>query len=83
MFDHLLLDLFLTDLLLDPGGVVAVDDAHWPGLYRSLLYWERNRTYERLADSTRRLATFRKTADDDRLLLPNTWAAVGRRFSNF
>ena len=83
LFDHLLVDLFHTDLLLDPGGVVAVDDAHWPGLFRALRYWELNRAYARLPESSRRLAILRKLEDDPRAALPNTWASLGRLHVNF
>jgi hypothetical protein len=65
LFDHLLVDLFYIDLLLEPGGRVAVNNATWPGLARAVAYFTSNRGYLR-ERGPERLATLRKAADDDR-----------------
>jgi predicted O-methyltransferase YrrM len=31
-FDHTLVDFFYVNKMLDPGGVVIIDDAQWPGI---------------------------------------------------
>jgi hypothetical protein len=66
LFDHLLVDLFYADLLLVPGGVAVINNAHWPGLSRAVAYFETNRAYRRLDRVPERLAVLRKERDDDR-----------------
>jgi hypothetical protein len=65
LFDDLLVDLFYIDLLLEPGGRVAVNNATWPGLARAVAYFTSNRGYLR-EPGPERLATLRKAADDAR-----------------
>ena len=66
LFDYLLVDLFFTDLLLDAGGVVVVDDVDRPELDRAARFFETNRAYERLGGFPDRLAVLRKLAEDSR-----------------
>jgi predicted O-methyltransferase YrrM len=33
-FDHALVDFFYINKMLDPGGIVILDDAHWPSIFR-------------------------------------------------
>jgi predicted O-methyltransferase YrrM len=35
-FDYVLVDFFLTDKLLRPGGIVVIDDYSLPAIYKSL-----------------------------------------------
>ena len=66
LFDHLLVDLFYADLLLEAGGVAIVNNAHWPGLRRAVAYFETNRAYRRLERGPERVAVLLKERDDDR-----------------
>lgn len=83
LFDFLLVDLFYTDLLLRPGGIVICDDATWPGLAKALSFWERNRQYQRLDAAPGRLAAFRKRASDSRVRLKNSREPMGEAFTDF
>ncbi|MHC4948122.1 MAG: class I SAM-dependent methyltransferase [Planctomycetota bacterium] len=44
--DHVLLELFFLDRMLEPGGVIAVHDMWMPGLQHAVSYWTANRAYE-------------------------------------
>jgi len=44
-FDYALVDFFLVDRLLEPGGLVAFDDADWPSVRRVVRYVATNRAY--------------------------------------
>ena len=44
-FDHTLLDFFFIDRLLEPGGLVAFDDADWPSVKRVVRFVATNRAY--------------------------------------
>jgi predicted O-methyltransferase YrrM len=44
-FDHALVDFFLIDRLLEPGGAVAFDDADWPSVRRVVRFVATNRAY--------------------------------------
>ena len=66
LFDYLLVDLFFTDLVLDPGGLVVLDDVDRPELERAARFFETNRAYERLGGFPNRLAVLRKAAEDSR-----------------
>ena len=44
-FDYTLVDFFLIDRLLEPGGAVAFDDADWPSVRRVLRYVATNLAY--------------------------------------
>jgi predicted O-methyltransferase YrrM len=44
-FDHALVDFFLIDRLLEPGGAVAFDDADWPSVRRVVRFVASNCAY--------------------------------------
>lgn len=44
-FDYTLVDFFLVDRLLEPGGAVAFDDADWPSVRRVVRYVATNLAY--------------------------------------
>lgn len=44
-FDHALVDFFYVDRLLRPGGIVAFDDAQFPGVHKVCRYIAANRAY--------------------------------------
>jgi predicted O-methyltransferase YrrM len=44
-FDYALVDFFLIDKLLEPGGAVAFDDADWPSVRRVVRYVATNLAY--------------------------------------
>jgi predicted O-methyltransferase YrrM len=44
-FDYALVDFFLIDRLLEPGGVVAFDDADWPSVRRVVRFVATNLAY--------------------------------------
>lgn len=45
-FDHTLVDFFFIDQMLDPGGVVVLDDVGYPALRRLCHFIVTNRDYE-------------------------------------
>lgn len=66
LFDYLLVDLFFTDLLLDPQGLVVLDDVDRPELERAARFFETNRGFTRLRGFPERLAVLRKESEDSR-----------------
>jgi predicted O-methyltransferase YrrM len=44
-FDHVLVDFFFIDQLLNVGGVVVLDDASWPSIRRVARFIASNRNY--------------------------------------
>lgn len=44
-FDHTLVDFFLVDKLLRPGGILAMDDTQWPSIRKTCRYIATNRRY--------------------------------------
>lgn len=44
-FDHVLVDFFFVDQLLNVGGVVVLDDAGWPSIRRVARFAVTNRAY--------------------------------------
>lgn len=48
-FDHVLLEFFYINRMLDVGGIVIFDDLHLPSLQKVLAYLENYPCYERLA----------------------------------
>jgi predicted O-methyltransferase YrrM len=45
-FDHVLVDFFFIDQLLNVGGVVVLDDAGWPSIRRVARFIAANRSYQ-------------------------------------
>jgi predicted O-methyltransferase YrrM len=48
-FDYAFIDLFYADLLLRPGGIVAIHDTGWPSVYKVCRFLETHKPYERLS----------------------------------
>ena len=70
IFDHVVLDFFYSDLLLDVGGYMVFDDSKVPAVEDALRFISENRfdSYEKdEARSTDRITVFRKTAEDSRI----------------
>jgi len=70
IFDHVLLDFFYCDLLLEEGGYIVFDDSTKPAVQSVLNFVVENRSdsFERLEDlSTERIAVFRKIGGDVRI----------------
>ena len=44
-FDHVLVDFFFVDQLLNVGGVVVLDDTGWPAIRRAARFIASNRSY--------------------------------------
>lgn len=44
--DHTLIDFFFLDNMLRVGGILAIDDADWPGIRKVCDFIARNRHYE-------------------------------------
>ena len=44
-FDHTLVDFFFIDKMLDPGGVIVIDDVSWPAIRRLCDFIVTNRNY--------------------------------------
>jgi predicted O-methyltransferase YrrM len=65
LFDIALVDFVLLDRLLEPGGVIAVDDAMSPAVYTLLSFVANNLAY-RVGFFTPRLAVCIKMKQDDR-----------------
>lgn len=48
-FDYTLIDIFFADLLLKPGGVLAVHDTGWPNVYKACRFLSTHKPYELLS----------------------------------
>jgi predicted O-methyltransferase YrrM len=51
-FDHVLLDVFFVDLLLNVGGIVALDDLDYPSIAKVSRYIATNRAYRVMRTSS-------------------------------
>ena len=70
IFDHVVLDFFYCDLLIEAGGYVVFDDSNLPAVQSALAFVLENRldSYERVDDlCTERITVLRKTAADVRV----------------
>jgi len=47
-FDYTFIDIFFADLLLKPGGIMAVHDTVWPSVYKACRFLETHKPYDRL-----------------------------------
>jgi predicted O-methyltransferase YrrM len=47
-FDHVLLDLFYIDKMLDIGGVMAFNDCGMPSVHRAIRFLETHRSYKEI-----------------------------------
>lgn len=67
-FDFALVDFFLSDGLLDAGGLIAMDDMWMPSIKRVVSFISKNmKWYERVDVAYENLAVFRKIGRDDRV----------------
>lgn len=48
-FDHALLDIFYSDLLLADGGVLTLHDTDWVSVNKAVRFLERHKPYERMS----------------------------------
>lgn len=45
-FDHVLLDAFYVDKILDPGGLVGFNDCGWPAVHKAIKFLHGHRRYQ-------------------------------------
>jgi predicted O-methyltransferase YrrM len=48
-FDHALLDIFYSDLLLEDGGILTLHDTDWASVNKAVRFLERHKPYERMS----------------------------------
>ena len=65
-FDDVLVDFYLADQLLAPGGIMALDDSWMPSIRTVANFVAANRAYDPVAQCSPGMAAFRKLRDDDR-----------------
>jgi predicted O-methyltransferase YrrM len=65
-FDDVLVDLYLGDQILKPGGVLALDDIWMLSIRTVASFVLTNRAYEPIRQRCGRMAVLRKQKDDDR-----------------
>jgi predicted O-methyltransferase YrrM len=65
-FDDVLVDFYLCDRLVVPGGLMALDDLWMPSIRSVLSFVMQNRSYELVAQPAINLAVIRKLREDDR-----------------
>ncbi len=68
LFDYVLLDFFYADLLLQENGYIAFDDSLAPGVSPVLDFIRKNRAYQEITTSIKRLTIFQKLKSDLRFL---------------
>jgi predicted O-methyltransferase YrrM len=49
-FDYVLMDFFFVDMMLREGGVMVLDDCHYPAIHKVVRYILSNRAYTAVAD---------------------------------
>src|SRR5437868_6635763 len=65
-FDDVLVDFYLSDQLVSPGGIVAFDDMWMPSVRSVANFIRRNRRYEIVPQPVKNMLVLKKIADDDR-----------------
>ena len=65
-FDNSLLDFFLSDQILRPGGVIALDDIWLDAAKTVLSFITTNRSYEQITQPSKNIALLKKMNDDNR-----------------
>jgi len=65
-FDDALVDFYLCDRLLDPGGIVAFDDVGMPSIHSVINFVLTNRQYKVIQQPAGNMLALRKLADDKR-----------------
>lgn len=72
LFDHILIDFFYFDRMLEEGGIVIFHDTWMPAVQKAVGFVLSNRAYERIEGRTAEMerqsnvAALRKTGTDDR-----------------
>lgn len=65
-FDDVLVDFYLSDQLVSPGGILAFDDMWMPSVRSVASFIRRNRQYEVVQQPVQNMLVLKKLADDDR-----------------
>lgn len=65
-FDDTIVDFYLSDYLLRPGGLMILDDVLMPSVRTACDFVETNRAYTPLAVDAPNVTVYEKTADDNR-----------------
>ncbi|CAN5337889.1 hypothetical protein BH11BAC5_BH11BAC5_30090 [soil metagenome] len=65
-FDDVLIDFYLSDQLISPGGIVAFDDMWMPSIKRVAEYVLSNRSYEIIPQNVSNMLVLKKIENDDR-----------------
>lgn len=65
-FDYTLLDFFYSDLLLNIGGYIVIDDALHKGVNKCIRYIETNYKHYKHIESPKSFGIYKKIKEDDR-----------------
>lgn len=65
-FDDVLVDFYLADQALRPGGIMAFDDMWMPSVRSAVSFVASNRAYQPVTQPEGNMAVFQKVADDTR-----------------
>ena len=65
-FDDVLVDFYLADQALRPGGIMAFDDLWMPSVRSAVSFVASNRAYQPVTQPEGNMAVFQKVADDTR-----------------
>ena len=65
-FDDVLVDFYLADQVLKPGGIMALDDIWMPSIRTVARFVLTNRAYRPVRQRSARMAVLQKQKDDDR-----------------
>lgn len=58
-FHEVFVDLYFLRKLVRPGGVIVLDDVHWPSVGTAVRYFERNLGFEPVPVGSERLVAYR------------------------
>jgi len=65
-FDDVIVDFYLSDQILKPGGLIAFDDMWMPSIQAAVSFVLNNRDYELIPQSSWNMAVIKKTRNDVR-----------------
>jgi predicted O-methyltransferase YrrM len=65
-FDDVLVDFYLSDQLVEPGGIIAFDDMWMPSIKRVAEFILNNRAYEVIEQNVSNMLVLKKVKNDDR-----------------
>jgi predicted O-methyltransferase YrrM len=65
-FDDVIVDFYLSDKILKPGGLIAFDDMWLPSIRAAVSFVLNNRDYELVPQSVRNMTVIKKKRNDDR-----------------